>query len=85
MLVIFFHIKNSSWKANQSVQHTAVTVYGDCLKMCEDFAPNFSDKKTGCFITTTHPLTLPFSTWKFMTKKQHGCRPHPPYFLCFPD
>jgi hypothetical protein len=20
-----------------------------------------------------------------MTKKQHGCRPHPPYFLCFPD
>jgi hypothetical protein len=22
--------------------------------MCEDFAPNFGDKRTGCCITTTH-------------------------------
>jgi hypothetical protein len=31
--------------------------------MCEDFAPNFGDKRTGCCITTTYHLTLPFSPW----------------------
>jgi hypothetical protein len=28
--------------------------------MCEDFAPNLGDKRTGCCITTTYCLTLPF-------------------------
>jgi hypothetical protein len=47
MLIIFFDI-NLSWQATQSIPHTTVTFYGDCMKICEDFAPNFGDKRTGC-------------------------------------
>jgi hypothetical protein len=63
MLIIFFDMftKNSSWQARQSILHTTVTFYGDCVKICEGFAPNFGDKRTGRCITTTHHLTLPFS------------------------
>jgi hypothetical protein len=32
-------IKISSWQAKQSIPHTAVMFYGDCMKICEDFAP----------------------------------------------
>jgi hypothetical protein len=35
-------------------------VLDDCMKMCEDFAPNFSNNRTGCDITTTCRLTLHF-------------------------
>jgi hypothetical protein len=49
---------NSSWQAKQSFLHTTVTFYDDCMKMCEDFAPNFGDKGTGCCITTTYHVTL---------------------------
>jgi hypothetical protein len=34
--------------------------YGDCIKMCKDFTPNFGDKKTGCCIMSTHRLMLYF-------------------------
>jgi hypothetical protein len=37
--------------------------------MCEDFAPNFGDKKAGCYITTTHRLTLPFPPGNFFYQK----------------
>jgi hypothetical protein len=50
MLIIVFDmkemfIKNSSWQTEQSMPHTAVKFCGDCVKMCEDFAPNFGVKK----------------------------------------
>jgi hypothetical protein len=48
--------------------------------MCEDFAPNFGDKRTGCCVTTTHRLTLPFSPGNFLPKQRV---PHPPYFFLF--
>jgi hypothetical protein len=69
MLIIFFGIKglltkNSSWQAKQSISHNTVTIYGDCMKMCEDFAPNFGEKRTGCFMAT-HRGTLPFSPKNF--------------------
>jgi hypothetical protein len=51
---------NSSWEAMQSILHTYVTIYDDCGRMCEDFAPNFGDIKTGCCVTTAHHLTFPF-------------------------
>jgi hypothetical protein len=36
MLIIFIDItKKSSWQAKQSIPHTTVKFYGDCLKMCE--------------------------------------------------
>jgi hypothetical protein len=60
-------IKNSSWQAKQSIPHTAVTLYDDCVKMCEDFAPNFGRQRTGCRIRTHH-LTLRFSPGNFLLK-----------------
>jgi hypothetical protein len=44
--------------------------------MCEDFAPNFGDKRTGCCITTMHRLTVPFSAQTF-DQTEHDCRPLP--------
>jgi hypothetical protein len=44
------------------------------MKMCDDFAPNFGDIRTGYCITTTHRLTPPFSPGTF-DKKQHDSRP----------
>jgi hypothetical protein len=62
MLITFFDTKGIVHRrATQSVAHTAVMFYGDCLKMCEDFLPNFGDKITGCCIATTCRLALPFS------------------------
>jgi hypothetical protein len=44
--------------------------------MCEDFALNFGDKRTGLYITTTHCLTLSFSQG-ISDQKQQNCRPPP--------
>jgi hypothetical protein len=70
--------KNLSWQAKQSVPHTAVTFYGDCVNMCEDFAPIFVNRRSSCCITTTHCLKLPFST-EFSTRNNMTVIPHPPY------
>jgi hypothetical protein len=70
-------IRNTSWQAKQSIPHTTVTSYGDCVNICEIFAPppplNFGDKSTGCCITTKHHLT--FITRDFFDQQQHDCRP----------
>jgi hypothetical protein len=42
--------------------------------MCEDFAPNFGDKRTDSCITTTHHITLSLSPPVF-NKKQYVCHP----------
>jgi hypothetical protein len=76
--------KNWSWQAKQSIPHITVTFYGDCVKMCEDVVPNFGDKRTGCCTTTTLHLTLPFTGDFFLPKKQHDCRPPPPYLSVSP-
>jgi hypothetical protein len=76
MLIIFFDIKAIAQKefvmAGQSFLHTIVTFYGDCLKICEDFAPNFGDKSAGCCIKTTHRIALPFLPGLFFNQKQYG-------------
>jgi hypothetical protein len=46
--------------------------------MCEDFTPNFGDRRTGCCVTTAHHLTLPFFTNNNMIVV-----PHPLYFSLF--
>jgi hypothetical protein len=61
-----------------------MTFYGDCVKMCKDFAPNFGNKRTGCSITTMHRLTLPFPLGNLLTKDNVTVGPHPPIFL-FPQ
>jgi hypothetical protein len=43
-----------------NAHHFPVTFYGDCVKMCEEFAPDFGGKRTGCCVTATLRLTLPF-------------------------
>jgi hypothetical protein len=34
-------IKNSSWQSKKSITHTAMMFHGECVEMCEDFAPKF--------------------------------------------
>jgi hypothetical protein len=75
-------INNSSRKANQSIPHTIVTLYGDCVKMWENFAPNFGHKRTACWIATTHRLTLPFS--KANIRRKTWLSSPPTLRLCFP-
>jgi hypothetical protein len=72
---------NSAWQTKQWISHTTVTFYDDCLKMCEDFAPNFGDKRADCCITTTHCLTLPFSLWNLWLKTAWLSSPIHPTFL----
>jgi hypothetical protein len=59
--------KNLYWHAKQSVPHTTVIFYGDCMKIWKDFTLNFGDKRSGCCIMTTHQGIL--------YPKQHDCRP----------
>jgi hypothetical protein len=66
MLIIFNDIKGIAHKefvlAGQTVNSTyCCDVYGDCVKICEDFAPKFGDERIDCCITTTNRLALPFS------------------------
>jgi hypothetical protein len=69
--IIFFDIKGIILKEFAMVGQTANSAYYcdvlQRLKMCEDFAPNFGDKRTGCCITT-HDLTLPFSPGNVLLK-----------------
>jgi hypothetical protein len=45
--------------------------------------PNFGDKRTGCCITTTHHLTLPFLRENFWLKTTWLSFPVHPAFLYF--
>jgi hypothetical protein len=51
--------------------------------MCEDFASIFGDKRTGCCTTTTHRLTLPFSSGNFRPKTTRLSSLIQPTFPCF--
>jgi hypothetical protein len=77
--------KTLSWQAKQSIRHIIVPFYDDCVKIFEDFAPNFEDKGTGCCINTTLHFTLPFSPANFWLKTTWLSSPTHPTFLCFPD
>jgi hypothetical protein len=58
-------------RPNSQFPNAIVTFYGDCMRICEDFALNFGDRRTGCCIMTTHHITLLFY------QNQHYCCPHP--------
>jgi hypothetical protein len=62
--------KNSSWQTKYWIPHSAVTFYGDWMKMREDFTPNFGYKRTDCCTTSMHCLTLPFQPGNFFMKKR---------------
>jgi hypothetical protein len=33
-------------QVKQAIPHTTAMFYGDCVKMCEDFAKSFGEKRT---------------------------------------
>jgi hypothetical protein len=86
MPINFFGIKgiahkDSSSQAKQSILHATLTFYGNCVKMCEDFAPNFGDKRTGCCITIAHRPQFLFHQ-AIYDREQHNFRPpNTPYSL----
>jgi hypothetical protein len=73
--------KNSSSQAKQIIPHTTVTYCGHYVKICEDFAPKFGDKRTGCCITTLCP-TFTFLPRNFLPK--HDCPSPLALLFCFP-
>jgi uncharacterized protein YmfQ (DUF2313 family) len=76
--------KNSSWQAKQSVPHTAVTFYANCMNMCEDFTQNFGNKRTGWLLHHDNtPSHTSYSTREFLTKNNMTVISHPPYFPLF--
>jgi hypothetical protein len=75
--------KNSSWQAKQSIPHTTVTFYGDCVKICEDFASNFGDKELNVALQRT--ITQFLSTKQFLTKRTQVPSPTHPTFFSFLD
>jgi hypothetical protein len=87
-LIIFFSIKGIIHKefdlTGQTIQFCILLRYFTAaVKMCNDFIPNFGDKRTGSCITAMHCLTLPFSPGIFY-QKQHDCHPSPVTIFCFP-
>jgi hypothetical protein len=71
--------KNSSQQAKQSIPHTTVTFYSNCMKMCEDFAPELWQQKNWTLHHENTSLMLPFSPGNFFTKNNMTVVPHPPY------
>jgi hypothetical protein len=53
--------KNLSQQAKLCIPGSTATFCGDCVKTCEDVAPNFGENRPGCFTMTTPRLTLPSS------------------------
>jgi hypothetical protein len=71
MFIIFCDIKGIGHKEFVLEGRTVSSAllmwrYGDCVKTCKDFTPNFGDKRTG--ITTTCCLSLLFSLGSFWPK-----------------
>jgi hypothetical protein len=66
--------KNSSWQAKQSIPHTTVTLCGDCVKICEDFAANLGDKNWLLYHDNA-PSHTSFFTRELLAKKKKGLVP----------
>ena len=59
--------KNLSQQAELWIPGSTTKFCGDCMKKCEDIAPNFGENRPGCFTMTTPRLTLlssPTSFWR---------------------
>jgi hypothetical protein len=52
-------------RPNCELPGSAATFCGDCVKTCEDVAPNLGENRPGCFTMTTHRQTLPSSPSSF--------------------
>jgi hypothetical protein len=61
----------------QSIAYTTVKFHGECVKMCQDLAPKFRDKRTASCINTTRRLVLPFSLGIFNENNATVVPSHP--------
>ena len=64
MIITFFDSKGIVQKefvptGQTGIPGSTAKFCGDCVKKCEDIAPNFGENRPGCFTMTTHRLTLP--------------------------
>jgi hypothetical protein len=72
--------KNLSHQSKLWLPGSTATFCGDCVKTCEDVAPNFGENRPGCFTMTTPRPTLlssPSSFWrktKWLSSPTH-CSP----------
>jgi hypothetical protein len=71
--------KHRSKQAKLWIPCFTAKFYCDCVKTCEDVAPNFGDNRLGCFTMTTLRLTLPSSHSSFWRNMKMAVIPHPPY------
>ena len=60
--------KNLSQQAKLLIPGSTATFCGECMKTCEDVAPNFGKNRPGCFTMTTPHLTFPSSPSSFWWK-----------------
>jgi hypothetical protein len=58
-----------------------VTFYGDFVKKCEDFVPNFGDKKNWLLHHDNAPSHTSFFTREYLTKNNMTVVSQPPYTL----
>jgi hypothetical protein len=87
-----FFSQNSSWQAKQPIPHTTITFYGNCLKMCEDFARTLATKELTLASWISTVSHFPFHRG-ILDQKQHDCHPQPTVLawigpmqlFCFPD
>jgi hypothetical protein len=84
MLIIFFVIKVIVHKefvlVGQSILHTTVTFYGDCVKT----QPRIWQRKNWLFHHDNAPSHTSFFTMEFLIKKNMAVAPHPLHF-CLPN
>jgi hypothetical protein len=83
MLIIFFDIKGIVHKEFVLAGQTVSSAYycdvlGRLIENMPRLRPDlFGDKRTGCCVTTTHRLTLPFPLVNFFTKSNMTAAPTP--------
>jgi len=70
MIITFFDVKgicskNQSQPAELWIPGSTETFCGDCVKTCEDVAPNFGGNRPGCFTMKTSRLPRPSSSTSF--------------------